>query len=112
MQIGDVVYQLKGLAKELEIPVVALAQVGRAIDSMPEGDSHHGRMPYANHLADSAKIEDAADQIITLYRPEVYWPLDHLRGVTYLNVCKNRHGAVGAVTAQWTGEFVRFGDYK
>lgn len=112
LQVGDVVYQLKGLAKELDIPIVALAQVGRAIDAYPEGDSYRGRMPFANHLADSAKIEDAADQIITLYRPEVYWPLDHLRGVTYLNLCKNRHGAVGITTTQWTGEFVRFGDYK
>lgn len=110
LQVGDVVYQLKALAKELNIPVVALAQVGRAIDAYPEGDNYRGRMPFANHLADSAKIEDAADQIITLYRPEVYWPLTHLIGLTYLNVCKNRHGATGAVTAHWTGEYVRFGD--
>lgn len=109
LQIGDVVYQLKGLAKELKIPVVALAQVARAIDSAPEGDNYRGRMPYANHVADSAKIEDAADQIITLYRPEVYWPLSHLEGLTYLNICKNRHGATGYVTTQWTGEYVRFG---
>ncbi len=109
LQVGDVVYQLKALAKELAIPVVALAQVGRAIDRESEGDNYRGRMPFANHLADSAKIEDAADQIITLYRPEVYWPIEHLKGVTYLNVCKNRHGPVGAVTAHWTGEYVRFG---
>ena len=110
LQVGDVVYQLKALAKELNIPVVALAQVARAIDSYPEGDNYQGRMPFANHLADSAKIEDAADQIITLYRPEVYWPLHHLIGMTYLNVCKNRHGPTGHVTAHWTGEYVRFGD--
>lgn len=110
LQIGDVVYQLKGLAKELKIPVVALAQVARAIDSAPEGDNYRGRMPYANHLADSAKIEDAADQIITLYRPEVYWPVSHLVGLTYLNICKNRHGATGYVTTHWTGEYVRFGE--
>ena len=110
LQVGDVVYQLKALAKELDIPVVALAQVGRAIDSLPEGDNYTGRMPFANHLADSAKIEDAADQIVTIYRPEVYWPFDHLEGVTYLNVCKNRHGPTGYVMARWDGEFVRFSD--
>lgn len=110
LQMGDVVYRLKGLAKELNIPVIALAQVARAIDSYPEGSDHLGRMPYASNLADSAKLEDAADQIITLYRPEVYFDREFLKGIAYLNLCKNRHGPTGYVQTRWFGEFVRFGD--
>lgn len=111
LQIGDVARRLKGLAKACEITVVALAQVARAIDSKPEGPDFMGRMPYTFNLADSAKIEDAADQIITLYRPEVYFPkVERIRGVAFLNICKNRHGPIGYVRIGWKGEYVRFED--
>lgn len=111
LQVGDVVYRLKALAKQLKIPVVALAQVARRVDSMPEGNNFMGRMPYTSHIADSAKIEDAADQIMTLYRPEVYWPtVERMQGIAYLNVCKNRHGPTGFVSVKWIGEYVQFKD--
>ncbi|KKK76789.1 hypothetical protein LCGC14_2860140, partial [marine sediment metagenome] len=62
-------------------------------------------------LADSAKIEDASDQIITLYRPEVYWPdMQKLKGLAFLNICKNRHGPVGHICVKWIGEYVQFKD--
>lgn len=111
LQIGDVAYHLKALAKQLEIPIVCLAQVARAIDSRPPGPNYLGRMPYTANLADSAKIEDASDQIITLYRPSVYWPdIERLKGLAFLNICKNRHGPVGHICVKWIGEYVQFED--
>ncbi len=113
LQIGDVVYRLKALAKDLQINVTALAQVSRKVDSYAEGNNFLGRMPYTQDIADSAKIEDGADQIITLYRPQVYWPnVDRLQGRAYLNVCKNRHGPVGIVPVQFVPEFVQFKDIE
>ena len=111
LQVGDVARRLKALAKQLNIPIVALAQISRAIDKKPQGESYLGRMPYTADIADSAQIEDACDQIIALYRPEVYWPAaERLKGLTYLNVCKNRHGPIGFVVCDWVGPYLQFKD--
>ena len=111
LQIGDVARKLKTLAKQLNIPIVALAQIRRAVDGNPAGPTFMGRLPFAADLADSAQIEDAADQIITLYRPSVYWPNEeHLEGKAFLNITKNRHGATGTIAIEWVGEYLQFGD--
>lgn len=111
LQIGDVARKLKVLAKQLNISVVALAQVVREVDKRPQGDNYLGRMPFTADLGDSKDIEDAADQIITLYRPSVYWPNnEQLRDRAYLNICKNRHGQPGVVRVSWKGEYVQFKD--
>ncbi len=106
-QVGDVVRSLKTIARDLNIPVVALAQVSRAVDSRTGS-----RQPGMADLADSSEIEKEADQIITLNRPEVYDDSPQHQGVAYLSICKNRHGYTGTVTASWAGEFVSFGDMK
>ena len=113
LQIGDIARRLKVLAKQLNIPVVALAQVKRAVDEKPGGESSNGRMPYACDLSDSAMIEDASDQIITVYRPAVYWPnRPELTNKAYLNVCKNRHGPTGSILVEWIGEYLQFRDWS
>lgn len=104
-QVGDVVRSLKTIARDLKIPVVALAQVSRAVDSRPGS-----RQPNMGDLADSSEIEKEADQIITLNRPEVYSDDDSHKGLAYLSICKNRHGYTGCVVASWRGEYVSFGD--
>jgi replicative DNA helicase len=110
LQVGDITQQLKDLARELKIPVVALAQVKREVESRPMGDDGLGRMPYMADIAESAIIEQVADQIGTLYRPEVYDDLPQYHGVAYFNACKNRHGPVGHKAISWRGEYLKFGD--
>jgi replicative DNA helicase len=109
LQVGNVARRLKAVAKSLGITVVVLAQVGRAVDAKPGGSQLMGRMPWTADLADSAQIEDAADQIITLYRPEVYWPNEpRAMGKAFLNICKNRHGPTNVLCMAWEGETMRF----
>src|SRR5690606_33492053 len=107
---GDIAVTLKNLARELKIPVVALAQVNRSVESRPMGDDGMGRMPYMSDIAEASIIEQEADQIITLYRPEVYDDAPQFKGLAFANVCKNRHGPVGHIELSWRGEFLKFGD--
>lgn len=110
LQVGDIATQLKDLGRELKIPVVALAQVKREVESRPMGGDGLGRMPYMGDIAEAAIIEQEADQIITLYRPEVYDDSPQYRGIAYANICKNRHGPTGHKALSWRGEYLKFGD--
>lgn len=103
-QVGDVVRSLKTLARDLEIPVVALAQVARQVESRED------KRPSMGDLSDSSEIEKEADQIITMYRDEVYNKKSELAGICELKVCKNRHGYTGTVPVEWIGEHVSFRD--
>lgn len=110
LKVGDIAAQLKCLARELEIPVVVLAQVKREVEQRPMGTDGMGRMPYMADFAESGIIEMECDVGITLYRPEVYEDQPKYRGMAYVNVCKNRHGPIGFKPIAWRGEFLQFGD--
>jgi replicative DNA helicase len=101
-QVGDVVRSLKTLARDLEIPVVALAQVSRQVEA------RDNKRPNMGDLSDSSEIEKEADQIITMYRDEVYNPNTDTPGLCELKVTKNRHGYTGTVPVKWIGEHVSF----
>lgn len=104
-QIGEVVRGLKNLARDLEIPVVAAAQVGRQVDSRAEHQPHMG------DLSDSSEIEKEADQVITLMRPVMYD--QHAdSGKAVLSVEKNRHGPVGSVDVTFSAQTMRFADQE
>jgi replicative DNA helicase len=107
LQVGEVAQGLKALARELEIPVVVLAQVKREVESRPLGDGM-GRLPYMGDIAESSIIEQAADQILTLYRPAVYPEAKKPEGEAWLNVAKNRHGKTGLIPMTWRGHSLRF----
>jgi len=110
LQVGDVAAQFKNLARELSIPVVVLAQVKREVESRPMGADGLGRMPYMSDIAESGIVEQEADQVMTLYRPEVYDETEQHKGVAIINICKNRHGPVGFKRLSWRGEYLKFGD--
>lgn len=103
-QVGQVVQSLKTIARDLSIPVVALAQVSRDVDK------RQNRRPNMGDLSDSSEIEKEADQVLTLYRDEVYDERTAEPGIAEIQICKNRHGYTGTVKAEWAGEFVSFGD--
>lgn len=111
LQLGDVIARLKDLGRELRIPIVVLAQVKREVEQRPMHDDGLGRMPYAADMAESGVIEQEADQIMTLYRPEVYaGDSDRFKGRAFINVCKNRHGPIGHSQVVWRGEYLQFAD--
>jgi replicative DNA helicase len=110
LQVADIATRLKDLARELKIPVVVLAQVNREVEKRPMGTDGMGRMPYMADIAECGVIEQEADQVITLYRPEVYDDSPQLKGLAFANICKNRHGPVGHKSMAWRGEYLQFGD--
>lgn len=103
-RVGEVVRGLKDIARELAIPVVALAQVSRDVEN------RNNKRPTMADISDSSEIEKEADQVITLYRDEVYNPDSMDRGILELNICKNRHGATGGARAVWRGEYMQVRD--
>ncbi len=102
--IGDIAMRLKDLARELNIPVVALAQVNRKVEERSD------KRPYMADIKDSGTIEQEADSIMTLYRDEVYNDDSSDKGTCEVNFKKNRHGGTGMVKIKWTPQTMRFDD--
>lgn len=101
-RVEYIAQMLKHIARELCIPVVALAQVSREVEKRPN------KRPHMGDLSDSSAIEKEADTIITIYRDEVYNEDSPDRGIAELLVEKNRHGPTGMVRTAWLGESMRF----
>ncbi|ODC01224.1 hypothetical protein A3197_01695 [Candidatus Thiodiazotropha endoloripes] len=105
-QVAEVVMGLKELARDLDIPVVALAQVNRSVEHKDD------KRPSMGDLKDSGSIEQEADVITMLYRDEVYNANTQDIGIAELNVEKNRHGPTGRVQVAWIAESMRFEDIQ
>jgi replicative DNA helicase len=103
-RVGEVVRGLKNLARDLNIPVIALAQVGRHVDTRED------KQPGMGDISDSSEIEKEADQILTLYRPAVH-DENAPPGEAILSVEKNRHGPTGVIRAVWIADSMRFENY-
>lgn len=103
-EVSEVSRRLKALAKNLDVSVIALSQMNRAIEM--RGTPR----PTLSDLRESGQIEQDADQIIFTYRPEAIKP-GARPGQADLIVAKNRGGETGEVTVAWTGNLQRFSDY-
>lgn len=97
---------LKELARDLEIPVVALSAVSREVESRAD------KRPLMSDLRDSGAIEAEADVIVTVYREEVYNDADNVKGIAELSVIKHRHGALGRATVNYHGSTLTFSDFR
>lgn len=102
IQVGEIARALKNLGRELCIPVVALAQVSRQCENRPD------KRPHNADLADASEIEKEADEIMFLYRDEVYNDDTPDKGIAEILVSKNRHGPTGTVRCIFVGKFMRF----
>jgi replicative DNA helicase len=101
-EVSQISRDLKGLAKELDIPVVALSQLSRA----PEQRSEH--KPQLSDLRESGAIEQDSDVVCFIYREEVYNPTDENQGTAELIIGKQRNGPTGVVPLAFLKEFTRF----
>lgn len=102
VEISTISSSLKSMAKELGVPVVALAQINRG----PEG--RDDRRPMLSDLRESGAIEQDADVVMTLFREEYYKPDSEKKGVAEVNVAKNRTGPTGIVELAFLKQFTRF----
>lgn len=99
---------LKELAKELKIPVVGISQLSRA----PE-KGRKEPIPQLSDLRESGAIEQDADVVIFIYRPEFYRPdEEELRGIAEITVAKQRNGPTGRVKLAFIREYARFADME
>jgi len=99
---------LKELAKEIKIPVVGISQLSRA----PERGRREP-IPQLSDLRESGAIEQDADVVIFIYRPELYHPNDEsIRGIADINVAKQRNGPTGRVNLAFIREYARFADME
>lgn len=106
-EIATISRSLKALAKELNVPVIALSQLSRA----PEQRTDH--RPNLADLRESGAIEQDADLVIFLYREEVYRPeAENVQGLAEVIVAKHRNGPSGSVTVSFRKEFTRFDNFS
>lgn len=101
-EISEISMGLKALAKELNVPVIALAQLNRGPDARPD------KRPKISDLRESGSLEQDADMILFIYRDEYYNPASEDQGVAELLVAKNRHGSLTTIKLAFQPNFVSF----
>lgn len=104
-EVSEISRGLKQIARELTIPVVALAQLSRAVENHADG------IPLLSHLRESGSIEQDSDLVVFIHRPDLY-KADAEPNVAKLMVAKHRNGPTGNVVVTWRPEFVRFANYS
>ncbi|HOS68862.1 MAG TPA: replicative DNA helicase [Bacillota bacterium] len=101
-EISEISRSLKALAREINVPVVALSQLSRA----PEMRADH--KPVLSDLRESGAIEQDADVVMFLYRDEYYHPDTEKKNIGEVNIAKQRNGPTGTVELIWLGQFTKF----
>lgn len=105
-EISNISRSLKGLARELNVPVIALSQLSRAVEQRPD------RRPMMSDLRESGAIEQDADIVMFIYRDDYYNKDSELKGISEIIIAKQRSGSIGTVQLAWLPQYTKFANLE
>ena len=105
-EISDISRSLKALARELQVPVLALSQLSRAVEQRPD------HRPMLSDLRESGAIEQDADVVMFIYRDDYYNHDSDMKGISEIIIAKQRNGPIGTVDLVWLPEFTKFANLQ
>ena len=105
-EISDISRSLKAVARELNVPVIALSQLSRAVEQRPD------HRPMLSDLRESGAIEQDADVVMFLYRDDYYNPDTEKKGIAEVIIAKQRNGPIGTIELVWLPDYTKFANLQ
>jgi replicative DNA helicase len=105
-EVAEISRSLKILARELDLPVIAVSQLSRNLEHRQD------KRPVLADLRDSGALEQDADLVIFIYRDDVYNGDSPQKGIAEIHIAKHRSGALGKIDLAWLDHYTRFADLR
>ena len=106
LEVSEISRSLKAVARELNVPVIALSQLSRAVEQRPD------HRPMLSDLRDSGAIEQDADVVMFLYRDDYYNKESEKKNIAEIIIAKQRNGPIGTVELAWLPQYTKFGNLE